>query len=333
MQRLSLAHLPTPLVQPEALARELDVDLWIKRDDATGGPEAGNKIRKLEYLLADATERGCNTLLTCGGLQSNHARATAVLGAALGMRAHLFLRTQGDDDVVARSQMCAGNVLIDRMVGAELSFITPAEYRERDGLMAKAAQDHERAGRRPYVIPAGGSNGLGALGYVRAMAEVRRQLDVGLGGRAPFDVIVHACGSGGTTAGLALGAGKYEVADEVRAIAVCDDRLTFTRDIGRIMAEARGLDASLQRSARLEIEDRFKGPAYGVTTPEQRRAVVHAARRGGLLFDPTYTGKAWYGLTELAREGTLRGKRVLFVHTGGLPGLLAEGDALADELE
>jgi len=165
------------------------------------------------------------------------------------------------------------------------------------------------------------------------MAEVRRQLDVGLAGGRAFDVIVHACGSGGTSAGLALGAGKYDVADEVRAIAVCDDRLTFTREIGRIMAEARALDGSLRSSARLEIEDRFKGPAYGVTTAEQRRSVVQAARRGGLLFDPTYTGKAWFGLTELVRDGTLRGKRVLFIHTGGLPGLLAEGDVLSDELE
>jgi len=161
MRRLSLAHLPTPLVQPHRLARDLDIDLWVKRDDATGGPEAGNKIRKLEYLLADAQEQGCDVLLTCGGLQSNHARATAVLGAMLGMQSHLFLRSEGHDDETTAAHMHSGNVLIDRMVGARLSLITPTAYRERDALMAASAAEHERAGRRPYVIPAGGSNGLG----------------------------------------------------------------------------------------------------------------------------------------------------------------------------
>jgi D-cysteine desulfhydrase len=196
-----------------------------------------------------------------------------------------------------------------------------------------AAADELRArGARPYVIPEGGSNGLGALGYVEAMAEVRRQLDLGLAGGRPFDVIVHACGSGGTAAGVALGAMRYEVAEEVRAVAVCDDAPTFERIIEGIIGEARSLDPRLARSADLVVDDRGKGPAYAVSSTEQRKRIVDAARLSGLALDPVYTGKALARLWDLADSGELSGKRVLFLHTGGLPGLLAQGDAFADEL-
>lgn len=330
MKRLHLAHTPTPLWQPKRLAEELDLDLWIKRDDMTGGPEAGNKIRKLEYLLCDALARGADTLVTCGGVQSNHARATAVVGASLGLSSVLFLRAT---EPVAPTATPEGNLLLDRLVGADLRFITPAQYRGRGALMEEAASALRGAGRSPYVIPEGGSNGLGALGYVRAMAEVRQQLDMGLGGRHRFDVVVHACGSGGTAAGVALGAARYDVADEVRAVAVCDDTATFARVISRIIGEARELDRTLDASARLLVDDQFKGPGYGLASPEQRGVLVHVARKSGLLLDPTYSGKAFFGLMALAREGKLAGRRVLFVHTGGLPGLLASGRDLVGALD
>jgi D-cysteine desulfhydrase len=330
--RLCLAHLPTPIVRPARLAEAMGIDLWMKRDDATGGAESGNKVRKLEFLLADAQRRDADTVITCGGIQSNHARATALVAAGLGMRALLFLRTTEPDLDASRAPL-EGNVLLDRMVGAELRLITPAQYRERGRIMAEAAVELEAAGRRPYVIPEGGSNGLGALGYVEAMAEVRRQLDVGIAGGQPFDVVVHACGSGGTAAGVALGAGRYEVAAEVRAMAVCDDAPTFETVIDRIMAEAIDLDPRLGRAAaRLVVDDRAKGPAYGVSTADQRRRVVQAARLSGLVFDPVYTGKALSGLWDLVESGALRGERVLFLHTGGLPGLLAQGATFADSV-
>jgi D-cysteine desulfhydrase len=330
-KRLKLGHFPTPLEQPERLAEALRIDLWIKRDDMTGGAESGNKIRKLEFLLAEALSLGCDTVITCGGIQSNHARATALLAAKLGLGALLLLRTTEPDLDPSRAPL-AGNVLLDKLAGAEIRLITPAEYCERARLMREAAEALGARGRHAYVIPEGGSNGLGALGYAEAMAEVRRQLDVGLGGGRPFDTIVHACGSGGTAAGIALGALRYEVAPEVIAMAVCDDAESFRQGIARIMAEACTFDPRLSDSAKLVVDDHAKGPAYAVSTPEQRRRMIQVARLSGLVLDPVYTGKAFSGLMDLA-SGRLAGKRVLFIHTGGLPGLLAEGNTFAGELE
>jgi D-cysteine desulfhydrase len=330
MRRLDLAHTPTPIHRPERLAAAMGLDLWVKRDDMTAGPEAGNKIRKLEFLLADARVQGADIVITCGGIQSNHARATALLAASLGMKALLFLRTT-EPDLDPRNAPLAGNVLLDKMVGAEIRLITPATYRDRNAVMAKAAEELKALGKKPYVIPEGGSNGLGSLGYVEAMAEVRRQLDQGIAGGAAFDAILHACGSGGTAAGVALGAGEYEVAREAWAMAVCDDAPTFERVIERIIGEAMAIDSRLGKRAKLVVDDRANGPAYAVSTAEQRRVIVDVARLSGLILDPVYTGKAFAGLWDLSKK-ELKGARVLFLHTGGLPGLLAQGDAFAGEL-
>lgn len=318
LARLPLAHLPTPLEPAPRLGEAMGLDLWIKRDDATGGPEAGNKIRKLEFLLADAVARGCDTVITCGGLQSNHARATAVLAARLGMRAVLMLR---DADPGGALDL-TGNVLLDRMVGAEIRRVTRDDYGRRDALMAEWADELQRSGRVPYVIPEGGSNGLGAFGYLRAMEEVRAQLDAL--GAPPFDVVAHGCGSGGTAAGLVLGVARYRVADRVIAFAVCDDAPTFERRIDAIVDEARELGAGLDVSTPFEIDERGKGPAYGVSTEAQRRDMLEAARSSGLVLDPVYSGKALHGLWQRRRDGDLAGARVLFIHTGGLPGLMAQ---------
>jgi D-cysteine desulfhydrase len=336
---LALAHLPTPLQRPTRLCEELGIELWVKRDDATGGPEAGNKIRKLGYLLADALAQGCDTVITCGGVQSNHARATAVLCAQLGLSSRLLLRaTELEDDDggrgVAPTEELApsiGNVLIDRLVGADIRLITRASYQRRAAVMQRAADDIAADGGKPYIIAEGGSNGLGALGYVDAMAETRMQLDEGAANGKAFDVIVHACGSGGTSAGIALGAKHHRVADELLAVAVCDDVAYFEERIESIMSEARALRPQLSQPARLRVVDRFKGPAYGVSTEPQRACMVEAARLSGLVLDPVYTGKAFHGLWQMSRD-ELAGKRVLFIHTGGLPGLLAEASSILPQL-
>ena len=338
LPRLPLAHLPTPLCKPQRLADALGLDLWVKRDDMTGGAEGGNKIRKLELLLADATAAGAGTVITCGGLQSNHARATAICAATLGLRAILYLRTApdgGDPRTPGRPDdgvPLEGNVLLDRLVGAQIRLITPETYRERSRVMAEAAAGLGDAGRKAYVIPEGGSNGLGALGYVLAMAEVRAQLDRGVAGGGTFDLIVHACGSGGTAAGVALGAAHHNVARAVRAMAVCDDAPTFERIIARITEEARALAPELGEAAPLIVDERARGPAYGVSTVEQRALIMRVARESGLVLDPVYTGKAFAGLVAMAEGGELQGARVLFLHTGGLPGLLAQGGTFAGEV-
>jgi D-cysteine desulfhydrase len=314
--------------------------VWIKRDDMTGGAEAGNKVRKLEFLLAAALAQKATTVLTCGGIQSNHARATALSCAALGLRPVLFLRVPegsatGPDRAAPRDCLpTSGNVLLDRLAGAEIRLISPEDYAARAAVMEVAALELARQGERPYVIPEGGSNGLGSMGYVEAMRELRAQMSLGIAG-APkkFDVIAHACGSGGTAAGVALGAARFDVASEVRAFPVCDDGAYFERVTERIVAEARALDPELPEPAPLTFDDSAKGPSYGVMTPEQKRFLVLTARKTGIVTDPVYTGKALFGLQRAAGRGDLPlSAKVLFVHTGGLPGLLADGGELAEEL-
>jgi len=324
MKRLPLAHLPTPLTHSPALDRLVGAEVWIKRDDMTSGAAAGNKIRKLEYLLADAIERGSSVIITCGALQSNHARASAISAAELGLRSLLFLRTS-----LPELPPPSENFLLDVLVGAEVRAITPAQYQKRAELMARAADELSARGERPYVIPEGGSNGLGALGYVAAMGEIEAQLAAGQGGGpARYDAVVHACGSGGTAAGVALGLKRHRVAQQAIAIAVCDDRGYFEQTIARIVAEAVSLDPSLDPSARALVYDQWKGPAYGVASDEQLDFIAEVAAQTGLLFDPVYTGKALFGLSKLEPKP----RRVLFLHTGGLPGLLAEGEALRSAL-
>ena len=327
-RRIRLVHGPTPLVHHQRLAERFGVELWIKRDDATGGAEAGNKLRKLEFLLADAIERGADTLVTCGDVQSNHARATALIAASHGLRCALLLWSR---DTVAAVPW-TGNALLCRLAGAHVLLPGPVPASQRDRALQELCEDVARRGGVPYAIPEGGSNGLGALGYVEACREIRTQLDLGLGGAGgePFDVIVHACGSGGTAAGLALGAAAYGVARRVLPMAVCLDATAFELAIGRIAAEARKLRPDLPAPVEVTVHEGGIGPGYGMMSPQQARFVAELARYG-LVLDPVYTGKAMCGLADAVRtDASLLGKRVLFVHTGGLPGLLARGDAFED---
>ncbi len=321
MNKVALAHLPTPLWHNLVLDQMIGSEVWVKRDDMSSGAAAGNKIRKLEYLLGEAVERQATTVLTCGGLQSNHARATAIAARELGMRSVLFLRAANGKPPAA----LVGNVLLDRMVDAELRFITVEQYAQRDSLMSEAAQALAARGERPYVIPEGGSNGLGALGYVDAMQEVREQLDQrSRGFPSSFDAVAFACGSGGTAAGCVLGARAFGVAPRVHAFAVCDDIPTFAAVIDQIVSEAVELRPAPGAVAERIIHDQWKGPAYGVPSEEQRQFILEVAGRSGLILDPAYTGKALFGLSRL----TPKPRRVLFLHTGGLPGLLAEPEAI-----
>lgn len=352
LPRLFLVHGPTPILRLAALDEIVGASVWVKRDDATSGAESGNKIRKLEFLLADAQARGARVVITCGGLQSNHARATALMCARVGLRSILLLRVPDPERARAAPLELGGNVLLDRLAGAEIRFVSPAEYRERGAMLEQARADSEHRGVRAYIVPEGGSNGLGSLGYVEAMREVKEQMRLGLAGDGrPFDVVAHACGSGGTAAGVALGAAHFGVAHETWAFAVCDDSAYFTRTIGRIAVESRGFMPSLPELAfaepgrrearafgdetapRLVVDDRAKGPAYGTMSDEQKRFLVRVSRATGLVVDPVYTGKALFGLAKAVERGEIaRDARVLFLHTGGLPGLLAQGEELREAL-
>jgi D-cysteine desulfhydrase len=311
--RLRLTHTPTPVVRCSALDALVGAEVWVKRDDMTGGAEAGNKLRKLEFLLADAQSRQADTVITCGAAQSNHVRTTALTARQRGMHTVALLRVKSEEDKADK-----GNLALVRRCGAEIEFISPEQYHERGPLMAARARQLESEGKNAYVIPEGGSNGLGALGYVEAARELAEQQRLGLC-PAELDSIVCACGSGGTAAGLALGIARYGVASQVDAMAVCDDRGYFETVTQRIAREAREFDRTLPTTLPLFIHDAYKGPAYGVMSEEQSVFLAEVSQRTGLVFDPVYTGKALFGLSRLEPKP----RRVLFLHTGGLPGALA----------
>jgi D-cysteine desulfhydrase len=287
------------LIPLRKLSERLGIELLCKRDDLTGAALSGNKVRKLEFLLADALERGADTVITCGGAQSNHCRATAIAAAQLGLKSRLLLRTPDPSS----PPPIEGNILLDHLVGAEIVWITPEQYRRRAELMAREAE-----GRRAYVIPEGGSNALGAWGYFRCVEEMAAEL-------TPKTTVVYAAGSGGTGAGLIFGMKRLGLSSRVVGFNVCDDRAYFVAAIGAIVEQ---LVPGFDREREVEIIDGYVGRGYAQSSPDELRLIADVARTEGMILDPVYTGKAFFGMT---RELRRLGERVIFVHTGGIFGL------------
>lgn len=301
--------------------------IWLKRDDQTGSELMGNKVRKLEYLMAEAVAQQATHVITCGGEQSNHARATAFAAAQLGMKSILILRTDDPENPPGAT----GNILLDRLVGAELQWISRPAWRDRNRLLAEAADRVRRGGDRPYVIPEGGSNALGSWGYLRAAHELADDLADLASPEHPVTV-VYACGSGGTAAGLVLGAkllGLRERGIRFAAINVCDDRAYFVDAISRICAEA---EARWQLGAHvteddIDIVDGHVGRGYARSRPEELATIRDVCRSDGVVLDPVYTGKAFHGMvTELAADPARFGAAIAFLHTGGVFGLFAPSE-------
>ncbi len=324
--RLCLANVPTPLERLERTGAELGVELYVKRDDLTGAELSGNKVRKLEFLLAEARSQGATAVITCGGEQSNHCRAAALAAARVGLAARLLLRT----DEPSEPPPTRANILLDRLAGAEIRWISRADWAERNALMASEAHAMRERGQVPYVIPEGGSNAMGSWGYVRCAEELSQQL-----AELPIKptTIVHACGSGGTAAGLLLGAQMLDFAGRGLGIAcvnVCDDRDYFQRVIGAICADFAAQFGVAAEVNSLDIIDGYVGRGYALSRPEELATLRDVARREGLVLDPVYSGKAFHGmLGELARNRGRFGERIVFVHTGGIFGLFAAADELA----
>ena len=322
--RVELANLPTRVQRLDRWSAD-GPELFVKRDDETGSDLSGNKVRKLEFLLAEAEREHADLILTCGGIQSNHCRATAIAARRRGMDSLLFLR---GEDPADRD----GNLFLDSLIGAEIRFITPEIYADRHRIMAEEAERQRLAGRRPYIIPEGGSNALGSLGYVAMLIELMEQ--AGEADRFPWDHIVCATGSGGTVAGLLLGTRLLGLETQIWGINVCDDARYFEDRVLEIAAqfEARWRSELLPDTASapppldrdsIRILDGYKGTAYARTYPEEVELIREVARRDGLLLDPVYTGKAFYGMIQEARKGRFGRERVLFVHTGGIFSLFA----------
>jgi D-cysteine desulfhydrase family pyridoxal phosphate-dependent enzyme len=311
--RIELAITPTPLQETPRLAAALGLDrLLVKRDDNTGLALGGNKARKLEYLVADALREGADILVTLGAPQSNHCRCTAAAASAAGLDAHLVFSGQPVHEV-------QGNMVLDQLMGATWSFAGDRPVAQRT---AEVAEELRSAGRRPYVIPGGGSNGLGALGYVRCAFELAAQL-AQRKDRPRY--VVCAGGSCGTLSGLTLGMALAGSDTQVVGVSISRaiaDRVARTREV---MAEScKHLDVALPPAAP-EIWEGYVGPGYGMPTDMSRRALEIAARTEGLVLDPVYTAKAFGGLIGEVEVGRVkRGDLVVFVHTGGAPALFAD---------
>ena len=315
ISKLNIANLPTKIVKAQRLSEDWGVNLYIKRDDQTGSEVSGNKIRKLEYLIKEAVEKGCDTLITTGGIQSNHCRATAAAATMLGLKTVLLLR-------INEEPVIEGNYFLDKLFGAEVRFCTPDEYRNsRDDIMAGIAKEMDAKGRKCYIIPEGASNGLGSMGYYEAMEEIcEQERESGIN----FEIVVVAVGSGGTYSGLCIANKALKLNKRVIGFAVCDDSPYFTNRIDKINHEAEnitGKDWKLSLSD-IEVNDKYVGIGYAISRPEELTFISEIASLEALVLDPVYTGKAMYGLYNEIIEGRIaKGSTILFIHTGGLFGL------------
>jgi len=311
--RVKLAVLPTPLYKLENISARLGRNVYIKRDDMTGVALGGNKVRKLEFLLADAVNKGAKVVLTTGGAQSNHAMLTAACALRLGMEPILVLKKRG----VWQKK---GNQLLNSLMGVDVRFVDSDSYDDVYAEMDRIAAEKETEGKPCYKIPVGGSVALGSLGYVECVREIAEQTRaMGL----HLDHIVCATGSGGTHAGTALGALLYLPDTRVSGMMVDDD--PFDVIVPRLMAETAALlewEGSIPaESVRLRA---MYGAGYAIPSAEGAAAVELLAREEGIFLDPVYTGKAFAGLLEMAEQGELEGQEnILFLHTGGAGGLFA----------
>lgn len=321
--RFHLAHAPTPLEPLERLEKFLGGPrLFIKRDDCTGLATGGNKTRKLEFLVGEALKIGATALITAGGLQSNHVRQTAAAAARAGLKCHLVLNHNVPID--GEAYRTSGNFLLDRLLGATMHICSKGETRE--GRMEKLALELRERGETPFCIPVGGSNEIGALGYVSAMIELLRQAE---DSRIRFDKIVVASSSGGTLAGLVTGKALTRSDAAVIGVDVDDDPDDLLATV-RTIADKCALKVGLQQeigSGAFEILPGYAAPGYGLPNPGMIEAVKLAASVEGILLDPVYSGKAMAGLIGMIRTGRIaRNETVVFIHTGGTPALFAYAD-------
>jgi D-cysteine desulfhydrase family pyridoxal phosphate-dependent enzyme len=315
IEKTPLAHLPTALEPLPRLSSSLGgPEIWIKRDDQTGLAFGGNKTRKLEYLTADAMLRGARTLITRGALQSNHCRQTAAAAARLGFDCILVLKGSAPEQR-------QGNILLDDLLGAEFVW---AEEGDPEVVLGETVEKAQKADRAPYLIPYGGSNPLGVYAYAEAMAELLRQDDA-------FDRILFASSSGGTQAGLLLGAKLHEYRGSITGISVDLSASELTNRVSRLIQEASewlGREVAVIPKD-ISILDDFLGEGYGVVGSSERNAITQFAQLEGILLDPVYTGRAAGGMMELIRQGWIGSEeRILFWHTGGTPALFAYADDL-----
>jgi D-cysteine desulfhydrase len=327
--RKLLAQLPTPLDPLDRLSEHYRKQLgermpriWIKRDDLTDTVASGNKIRKLEYSIGQALAEEADVLVTWGGIQSNHCRATAALAARLGLGSHLVLRGKEP----AESD---GNLLIDRLVGADITFATPAQYKDMDETYARLEAEYKDQGRKTYRIPVGASDEVGLWGYINCVEELKN--DFNTADITP-GAIISATGSGGTLAGLILGKRIHDLEAEIVSFNVCDDEAWFRSKISEDFSLwQQRYEASLKlksidvKSLDINVIDGYVGPGYGKATPEVFSTIRQVAQLEGIVLDPVYTGKAFDAMLHQIELGRFESMTdVVFIHTGGMFGLFPQ---------
>jgi D-cysteine desulfhydrase family pyridoxal phosphate-dependent enzyme len=310
--RVHLFTSPTPIEKPKGLQTLLpSVDLLLKRDDVMQLALGGNKVRKLEFLLADAQTKGCNVVITTGDLHSNHARLTAGAARKLGMKPVLLIVGRKPDKI-------EGNLALDYLFGADVRYFD-GERKDVPGEMEKIQQEYEARKARCYVIPRGGASAHGVLGYVNAVFELKKQLGAGA---EEIDYVVFPTGTGATQAGLVLGTKLAGLKAKVIGISVGRPSFEIASDVKRLVIETGGL---LQESVEISptdliVNDDYTCGGYAIITREVNDVMETVAEKEGLLVDPVYSGKGMLGLLSLAENGYFsKGSRVLFIHTGGSP--------------
>ncbi len=313
LPRASLGVFPTPFYKLEGISTKYGKNIWIKRDDMCGVALGGNKVRKLEFLLADAKAQGCDTVFTTGGAQSNHAMLTAACAARLGMKCILILKKRGVTEHL-------GNLVLDDIYGADVRFMDTDSYDDIYAEMDRVGAELAKEGHKAYKIPVGGSTPLGSIGYVGCVREFTVQA---LAEGIRVGHIVSATGSGGTTAGLLLGAKLFQPGVKVTGMGVDDD--PFEDIVPDLAAKAADiLDCSFQLEAHDFEMVYHVGQGYAIANAEDTPYIEELARTEGILLDPVYTGKAWAGMLKLLQEGYFGDEdNIVFVHTGGAAALFA----------
>lgn len=329
-ERVRLANLPTPIQFLPRLSLELRKEIYVWRDDLTGFSESGNKVRKLEFLVTDALQRKANVLVTCGGPQSNHARATAFLARRLGLGIELIVRKPKTG--IDPSQETVGNFLLNRLLGAEIELVEFADYQARgakyDWFLERKAEAIKARGGKPYLIPEGGSCALGCFGYIAGVEEMLASWAKVCPDQKGPSSIVTALGSGGTYAGLHLGLETRGFSSAMlHAVSVCDDAKYFENRINGLFDDVEREYGIKAKSRAMRIHDGYSGLGYAQATDDELRFYAAIARQEGLLLDPCYTGKAFLGMvTEIRKDPSQFGNRVLFLHSGGGFGMFSYGD-------
>ena len=330
--RISLANLPTPLQPLERLSKHLQgPKIWIKRDDLTGNATGGNKIRKLEFTLAAAQRAEADVIITAGGAQSNHCRATALLGAALGFKVHLFLRS--DQPNLAEG----GNLLLDQLAGAEISWL-PAKSPSNQvfDAMLSLQQQYADQNMRAFVIPIGASDGIGLWGYINAAEELVADF---ANHHIEPTTIITATGSGGTQAGLTAGMQLLGSKTQVLGMAVCDNSAYFHNKVNadirqwhQLFPQATNGNFDIEQ-LNIQVDDRFIGRGYAKASKEVFQCIQQLARMEAIVLDPVYSGKAFLGLIQLVKEQRWQpNEDIVFIHTGGIFGLMAQSEQCLEHL-